>query len=176
VGSWWINASAIAFAREGGRGLRYAAVGGTSSIYIYAPERGQDRDGRDLQVLAASRKDTPNACYTDPVKDLIRNVRLHVHDVNSMMRDRQLTGDSHLDAACRWLRSNPPSWETWLPDKTNCFPGFGLYDINLQGFVPCRDNPTYVECRACESGTFLSQLDDASGFAYVYTPSPPGTS
>eukprot|EP00439_Symbiodinium_sp_Y106_P051899 s2250_g6.t3 len=78
---------------------------------------------QDLSTLA------PN------VEEFIRGLRFNMNDVMDMMRDKKATGDSHIDVACRWLQSNPQSWASWLPDKTKCFPGFGLYDTDRMEFA-----------------------------------------
>ena len=110
------------------------------------------------------------------VEDLIRSVRFHVDDVNLMMMDMKQSGISHLEVACRWLKSNTGSWETWLPDKTKCFAGYGLYDISLMDFAFEREDPTYRECRPCTSGRYSSPLSDVKGTTYVCNPCEPGTS
>ncbi|CAE7233751.1 unnamed protein product [Symbiodinium natans] len=110
------------------------------------------------------------------LEDLIRSMRFNINDVNAMMGDMLETGDSAQEAACRWLLVNPNSWQSWLPDMTKCFPGFGLYDTNRSEFVNNRDAPTFLECRACESGRFSSRLDDTNGITYECRRCEPGTS
>ncbi|CAE7834478.1 unnamed protein product, partial [Symbiodinium sp. CCMP2592] len=110
------------------------------------------------------------------LEDFLRNMRYNLKNVNDMMGDLLKTGDSHRDVACRWLLDNRGVWESWLPDETKCFPGFGLYDTNLSDFISNRDNPTFLECRACESGRFSSRLDDVRGFTYECKRCAPGTS
>ncbi|CAE7627877.1 unnamed protein product [Symbiodinium sp. CCMP2456] len=119
---------------------------------------------QDLSTLA------PN------VEEFIRGLRFNMNDVMNMMRDKKATGDSHTDVACRWLQSNPESWASWLPDKTKCFPGFGLYDTDRMQFASSRNDSTFLECRACESGRFSSRLDDEQGLTYECRPCEPGTS
>ncbi|CAE7346983.1 unnamed protein product [Symbiodinium natans] len=109
------------------------------------------------------------------VEDLVRNLRLGRNDVMNMLKDMQDTGDSYATVACRWLQSNP-SWQDWLPDRTKCSPGFGLYDTTQAAFTGTRADPTFLECRACVSGRYSAQLHDAAGITHVCEFCAPGTS
>ena len=43
-------------------------------------------------------------------------------------------------------------------------------------FVSSRNDSTFLECRACESGRFSSRLDDKQGLTYQCRPCEPGSS
>ncbi|CAE7332068.1 GORK [Symbiodinium sp. CCMP2456] len=49
-----------------------------------------------------------------------------------------------MQVSSRWLQSNP-SWENWLPDRTKCSPGFGLYDTTQDTFIGTRADTTFLE-------------------------------
>ena len=102
-------------------------------------------------------------------------MRLSIQDVNDMLQQVQ-AGDSYEAVACRWLQQNPGSWESWAPDKSRCFAGFGLYSAGSMDFVLDRSNPVLLECKPCRSGSYSSRLDDASGTTHVCLPCQPGTS
>ena len=113
------------------------------------------------------------------VVELVRNMRWNKKDVMDMMREWRKTGDSLRDVACRWLQANPNSWSSWLPDKTKCFPGFGLYNTKLEAFTNIRNDPndlSFLECRACVSGRHSEQMEDDKGMTYECKPCEPGTS
>ena len=102
-------------------------------------------------------------------------MRLSIQDVNDMLQQVQ-AGDSYEAVACRWLQQNPGSWESWAPDKSRCFAGFGLYSAGSMDFVLDRSSPVLLECKPCRSGSYSSRLDDASGTTHVCLPCQPGTS
>ena len=83
--------------------------------------------------------------------------------------------ESGVDSQGRWLQSNP-SWQDWLPDRTKCSPGFGLYDTTQDTFIGTRADPTFLECRACVSGRYSARLHDATGITHVCEFCAPGSS
>ncbi|CAE7564923.1 unnamed protein product [Symbiodinium sp. CCMP2592] len=109
------------------------------------------------------------------VKDFVGSMRFGLSDVMGMMQDKLATGDSHLDVACRWIHANVHAWELWLPDKTKCAPGFGLFDTRMSEFTSDRSDHTFLECRACVSGLYSVRLDDSQGITHVCKPCKPGT-
>ena len=66
--------------------------------------------------------------------------------------------------------------ELRLPDKTKCFPGFGLYDTDRGAFTQSRNGTSFLECRACESGRYSSRLKDEKGLTHACKECAPGTS
>ena len=44
---------------------------------------------------------------------------------------------THFDAACDWLHANNMTWQKWLPDKTECFERFGLYNERQDAWHIC---------------------------------------
>lgn len=61
-------------------------------------------------------------------------------------------GGSHSDVACRWVQRHADIWQTWLPDPTKCFAGFGLYHQATKSFMQDRSNTSGLTCQACPSG------------------------
>ena len=45
-----------------------------------------------------------------------------------MLLDGVETGDDWHDVACRWLHANEELWQKWIPDETECFAQFGLFN------------------------------------------------
>ncbi|CAJ1437912.1 unnamed protein product [Effrenium voratum] len=119
---------------------------------------------KDLVLLA------PN------VQELISNFRIDLGNLDNMLLENKISGEAMEDTACRWLKNNPGSWDTWLPDVTKCFPGFGLYSSETNTFVPNRQNFSSVACIACESGRFSKQFIDDKGVTFVCEICPIGTS
>ena len=67
------------------------------------------------------------------VENFLDNLNIDMNMLNSMLEDQMNTGDSWRDVTCRWLQSNEEIWQSWLPDDTTCFGGFGLYgDVTNQ--------------------------------------------
>lgn len=92
------------------------------------------------------------------------------------MQDQLDSNDDYETVTCRWLRANEDLWKEWLPDATNCFPGFGLFDPVSGTYVQDREDRTSKTCQPCPSGTFSSQLVDPAGVTYVCLQCPIGTS
>ena len=44
------------------------------------------------------------------------------------MQDQVESRDDYETVSCRWLRAHRDLWKAWIPDETECFPGFGLFD------------------------------------------------
>lgn len=121
---------------------------------------------RDLHILA------PN------VQNFLENWEIPMAEVNKMMMDQINTGEDAYQVACRWLQDNKSQeiWTEWLPDTSKCFPQFGLWNTNTQEFVADRQDKSFLECRACESGRFSEKFKDNDGDTYICTLCPPGTS
>eukprot|EP00434_Breviolum_minutum_P025478 symbB.v1.2.022512.t1/scaffold2002.1/size92861/6 len=113
------------------------------------------------------------------VEELLSTYQLTLQEVNHMMLDHMDTENStYWDSACRWVKSNRERWRDWLPDKTRCFQGFGIFDefaVDF-GFVKDRTDPTGIICQPCPPGYFSEQYQDDKGITFVCTPCPPGTS
>ena len=113
------------------------------------------------------------------VEELLSTYQLTLQEVNHMMLDQMDTENStYWDAACRWVKSNRERWRDWLPDKSQCFQGFGIFDEYAVdfGFVKDRTDPTGIICQPCPPGYFSEQYQDDKGITFVCTPCPPGTS
>lgn len=117
---------------------------------------------KDLQALAPS------------AEQLVRNFLIDMEAVNEMLRDQLQTGGSHSDVACRWVQRHADIWQTWLPDPTKCFAGFGLYHLATKSFMQDRSNTSGLTCQACPSGRFSSKLIDED-LTFVCRPCPSGS-
>ncbi|CAK9089936.1 Uncharacterized protein SCF082_LOCUS42432, partial [Durusdinium trenchii] len=120
---------------------------------------------RDLMVLA------PN------VRSFVSNIMISLKQMDEILLDQKNTSATWEDATCKWLLANEPVWRSWIPDESQCFPGFGLYDSVLKDFVDARENATNkIICQACASGTYSTPLSDNVGDTFICMPCPKGTS
>lgn len=120
---------------------------------------------KDLSLLA------PN------VESFLSNLKVTMAQMDQVLLDQKNTSDSWRDTMCRWLHANTEVWQSWIPDESRCFPGFGLYDTVLESFTEQRVNTSNkIVCQACASGTFSQALSDSIGETYICVPCPLGTS
>ncbi|CAK9075314.1 unnamed protein product [Durusdinium trenchii] len=120
---------------------------------------------RDLSILA------PN------VENFVSKILMTLEDMNAILLDQKNTTDSWRQTTCRWLHSNQHVWQSWIPDESQCFPGFGLYDTGLDDFTNHRANTSNkIVCQACPSGTFSQLLEDSIGETYICVPCAKGKS
>eukprot|EP00913_Durusdinium_trenchii_P011588 g10882.t1 len=110
------------------------------------------------------------------VEKFLDNLQIDLSMMNAMLLDQKQTQDSWENVTCRWLRANEDIWQSWLPDDTTCFAGFGLFDDATNDFATDRTVRENKRCQACPSGTFSSQLVDLAGVTYICVACPPGTS
>lgn len=83
------------------------------------------------------------------VEAFVDKLELPIAEMNKMLLDQKNTGDTWRNVTCRWVTANRAIWQKWIPDESECFPGFGLYDHVLQGFTDSRVNATNkVVCQA----------------------------
>ena len=73
-----------------------------------------------------------------------------------MLLDQKTTGDTWRNVTCRWIKANRAIWQKWIPDESECFAGFGLYDTVLQDFADARVNATNKI--VCQAGCVLVEL------------------
>lgn len=59
--------------------------------------------------------------------------------------------------ACQWLLDNPAVWTPWIPKPTNCAPGEGLVDNNLD-FVNASSQA--AACSRCSPGRYSLRVSD----------------
>ena len=109
------------------------------------------------------------------VFELLNAFKIDLKMVNGLMMDQVNTGDTPEVVACRWLKANQDLWKSWLPDPTECFPQFGLYNMATKQFVEHRADATNLTCHACTSGFYSSRLKDDAGVTQVCKPCLPGT-
>jgi len=95
------------------------------------------------------------------VHNFADNFDLPKSEMDAMLLDQKTTGHAWEEVTCRWIKSNQAIWQAWIPDESECFPGFGLYDSVLQDFTDERVNATNkIVCQACPPGTFSQKLED----------------
>ena len=86
---------------------------------------------------------------------------LPLSEMDAILLDQKTTQGTWEEVTCRWIKSNQAIWQKWIPDESECFPGFGLYDSVLQEFTDVRVNATNkIVCQACPPGTFSQKLED----------------
>ena len=83
------------------------------------------------------------------VQTFADKLHLPMEQMNAILLDQKNTGDTWRDVTCRWIMANRAVWQRWIPDESECFPGFGLYDSVLQDFTDVRVNATNkIVCQA----------------------------
>jgi len=108
-------------------------------------------------------------------------VDLPIAEMNNMLRDHLDKGldyseESWRNVTCTWLRNNRDLWQTWIPDESECSPGFGLYDAVLKQFTDDRNVSNKINCQACAPGTHSEKITDWKGDTHVCVPCAAGTS
>lgn len=69
--------------------------------------------------------------------------------MDEILVDQMNTGDSWENVTCRWIKANEATWRKWIPDESECYPGFGLFDSVLKEFTDARINATNkIVCEA----------------------------
>lgn len=90
----------------------------------------------------------------------------HRNDANKMKQ-----------AACDWVQKHEVLWRAWIPRKTECLRGQGLYSEELQAFLRQRDGWNgNISCRACLPGSHSVLLRDSWGDTATCEMCPPGYS
>ena len=62
------------------------------------------------------------------VELFLSNMRLDLETVNAILLENKNLAEGMNETVCRRIQKNTAEWETWIPDDTKCFPGFGLFD------------------------------------------------
>ena len=92
---------------------------------------------QDLAILAPT------------VEKFADNLQLTLSQMDAILLDQKTTGDSWENVTCRWIQANRAVWQKWIPDESECAPGFGLFDYVLRDFTYKRVNATNkVVCEA----------------------------
>ena len=73
------------------------------------------------------------------VELFLSSMRLDLATVNALLLENKNLGERMNETVCRWIQANEAQWESWIPDDTKCFPGFGLFDDVSGNYVPDRD-------------------------------------
>eukprot|EP00435_Cladocopium_sp_Y103_P054212 s328_g17.t1 len=111
------------------------------------------------------------------IESFADKVEMPLSTIDALLLDQKETADTWQDVTCRWIKANQAVWRRWIPDESECFPGFGLYDSVLNDFVDERANASNkIVCQACPAGTFSQSLEDDAGTTYVCVPCGKGTS
>eukprot|EP00438_Fugacium_kawagutii_P021447 Skav208594 [mRNA] locus=scaffold3715:89317:104196:+ [translate_table: standard] len=83
------------------------------------------------------------------VEKFADNLELTLGQMDAILVDQKTTGDSWEEVTCRWVKANEATWRKWIPDESECYPGFGLYDSVLNEFTDERINATNkIVCEA----------------------------
>ena len=115
---------------------------------------------RDLRVLAR------------PVVEMLTRMELSNSVIDQLLLDLVGAGES----MCQWLLNNRAIWSSWIPDQTQCSPGFGLYNISVGHYASSREDAELISCKACSSGRYSEQLFDQRGYTHTCDVCPVGTS
>ena len=92
---------------------------------------------QDLAILAPT------------VEKFADNLQLTLSQMDTILLDQKNTGDSWENVTCRWIKANRAVWQKWIPDESECAPGFGLFDYVLRDFTNKRVNATNkIVCEA----------------------------
>jgi hypothetical protein len=85
---------------------------------------------QDLAILAPT------------VEKFADKLQLTLSQMDEILLDQKNTGDSWENVTCRWILANRAAWQKWIPDESECAPGFGLFDQILSEFTDTRVNVT----------------------------------
>eukprot|EP00435_Cladocopium_sp_Y103_P056023 s328_g18.t1 len=150
---------------------------------IYPPsdrsafKRGDYRGGNPDQPI--EKYTSQDLAFLAPsVMELMKAFYIDINVVNSLLSDALATGDNYSTVACRWLHANEDIWRAWVPDPSQCFPQFGLFDLRSQSFVTNRLNlgpADTVECRACPAGLKSQRFADNGGVTHICQACEPGS-
>ena len=78
------------------------------------------------------------------------------------------------EVACSWLRNTRDRWRHWIPSKSTCFAGQGLFDLSTKTFQSNRSEDSV--CRTCLPGTHSFGIWDELGSTAECRPCSPGLS
>ena len=65
------------------------------------------------------------------------------------------------DVACEWIKQHEDVWRSWVPVKTSCLPGQGMFSAIAESFVQARENAS--TCQACPPGRYSALIGDDIG-------------
>ncbi|CAE7525361.1 unnamed protein product, partial [Symbiodinium sp. CCMP2592] len=93
---------------------------------------------RDLSVLAP------------PVVEMLTKMEVSNAVVDQLLFDYVESGQS----MCEWLLNHRAVWSSWIPDETQCSPGFGLHNVSGGQYATSREDADLITCKACSSGRY----------------------
>ena len=117
---------------------------------------------RDLGLLAPD------------VEAFLSNFKVDLKSMKALLLDQMESEDGWSEVACRWLSANEPTWKQWIPDSSECYAGFGMFDPQ-EGFVSARHDPSAIICRPCPPGHASELLRDSRGTTHVCSKCEVGT-
>eukprot|EP00435_Cladocopium_sp_Y103_P019499 s231_g4.t1 len=104
-------------------------------------------------------------------------VEISLSQMDEILLDQKNTGDTWENVTCRWIEANRATWQRWIPDESQCYPGFGLFDPIQNDFTFDRVNATnQIGCQACPPGTYSQPVTDDKGETYICVSCAAGTS
>ena len=106
-------------AREFLQGLQTSSVSSVSVDTIVS---------QDLAILAPT------------IEKFADQIQLTLAQMDEILLDQKNSGDSWENVTCRWILANRATWQKWIPDESECAPGFGLFDQILSEFTDTRVN------------------------------------
>ncbi|CAE7636676.1 SCUBE3 [Symbiodinium sp. CCMP2456] len=115
------------------------------------------------------------ATWAPEVESFLSAMSWQVGDVNTLLSlvDSGNVPDTAHHAACSWLRDNEVAWQNWVPMKSRCLAGHGMYSVEKQSFISIRDQNT--SCRPCPPGMYSALIQDDIGDTAECQPCLPGT-
>lgn len=94
------------------------------------------------------------------VESFADKIDLPLSEMNAILLDQKTSGDTWENVTCRWLTANEDLWRSWIPDESECYPGFGLYDSIENDFTDVRVNVSNkIVCQALECQRRDAQTD-----------------
>ena len=75
------------------------------------------------------------------VEQFMSKMQLDIDTVNAILLENKNLAEGMNETVCRWIQANKAEWETWIPDESKCFPGFGLFDDVSGDYVLDRQVP-----------------------------------
>ena len=108
------------------------------------------------------------------VEAFLSSFKIDLKSMKALLVDQVESQDGWSEVACRWLSANEPTWKQWIPDSSECYAGFGMFD-RQEGFASARPDPSAIICRPCPPGHASELLRDGRGTTHVCSKCEVGT-